>query len=534
MQIIIPMAGIGQRFLSKGYNLPKPLLLIDRVPIIHHIIDLFPSEENFIFICNENHLIKSEFKMREIIKKKAPKSKIIGIKKHKLGPAYSISKIFDYINDSEEVIINYCDFSCYWDYLSFRQEVKKNDSIGAIPSFKNFHPHSLWLKNFAYIKNKDNLVLDIQEKKPFTDNQIKEFASTGTYYFNSGKILKQSINYCFKHKIKANDEYFISLAYKYLISKNKKITVHEVEHFMAWGTPEDYEEYISWFNVFKYFSKNNSNKIQLKEHALIIPMAGFGRRFTDEGYQTPKPLIKVKGEYMFLSAIDGMPKFGVYVFVLRKDTPNLKNIKKIISNRYPNSIIKTLSNATDGQATSCFKGVEALIKKRKNFTGSITFAACDNYNIYNEKKLSKWFTSKNSDVLVWGAQNHPTAIRSPELFGWIKLQNRQKIKRLIVKKMPENRNLESIFVGTVSFKSVRIFIESFLNLKDRDGRVNGELYLDSCINDAIRLGFNCQLFPMKNYISWGTPNDLKIFEYWENCFRKWNSHKFSGFKKNKN
>ncbi len=534
MQIIIPMAGLGQRFINEGYETPKPLLLIDGAPIIHHIIDLFPGEKNFLFICNENHLKNSKLKMRDTIKKKVPNSKIISIKTHKLGPAYSVSKIFDYINDEEEVIINYCDFSCYWDYLSFKQEIKINDSFGAVPSFKNFHPHSLWLKNFAYIKNKNNLVLDIQEKKPFTDNQIKEFASTGTYYFNSGKILKQSINYCFKHKLKVNNEYFISLAYKYLLSKKKKITVHEVEHFMAWGAPQDYEEFVSWFNVFKYFSKNNYNKIHLKEHALIIPMAGMGRRFTDEGYQTPKPLIKVKDNYMFLSAINGMPRFGIYVFVIRKDTPNLKKIKRIILDKYPNSIIKILSAETDGQATSCFKGVEALIKKRKNFTGSITFAACDNFNIYNEKKLSKWFTSKNSDVLVWGAQNHPTAIRSPELFGWIKLQNRQKIKRLIVKKMPENPNLESIFVGTVSFKSVRIFIESFLNLKDRDGRVNGELYLDSCINDAIRLGFNCQLFPMKNYISWGTPNDLKIFEYWENCFRKWNSHKFSGFKKNKN
>ena len=34
MQLVIPMSGIGQRFIKAGYKTPKPLLEIENKPII--------------------------------------------------------------------------------------------------------------------------------------------------------------------------------------------------------------------------------------------------------------------------------------------------------------------------------------------------------------------------------------------------------------------------------------------------------------------------------------------------------------------
>ena len=56
MQIVIPMSGFGERFRRAGYSVPKPLIEVDGKPIIQHVIEMFPGEEKFIFICNENHL----------------------------------------------------------------------------------------------------------------------------------------------------------------------------------------------------------------------------------------------------------------------------------------------------------------------------------------------------------------------------------------------------------------------------------------------------------------------------------------------
>ena len=43
----------------------------------------------------------------------------------------------------------------------------------------------------------------------------------------------------------------------------------------------------------------------------------------------------------------------------------------------------------------------------------------------------------------------------------------------------------------------------------------------------------CKYFQVENYICWGTPNDLKTFEYWQSCFHKWELHDYDlNFDKN--
>ena len=41
-----------------------------------------------------------------------------------------------------------------------------------------------------------------------------------------------------------------------------------------------------------------------------------------------------------------------------------------------------------------------------------------------------------------------------------------------------------------------------------------------------RWGLRCRLFEVDSYLSWGTPDDLRTFEYWQSCFHKWLSHPY--------
>jgi hypothetical protein len=56
---------------------------------------------------------------------------------------------------------------------------------------------------------------------------------------------------------------------------------------------------------------------------------------------------------------------------------------------------------------------------------------------------------------------------------------------------------------------------------ERNARVNGEFYIDTAINDALSLGFNCQLFTVTHYAGWGTPDELQTYLYWQKCFNRW-------------
>ena len=158
MQIIIPMSGFGERFRKVGYKVPKPLIEVEGKPIIHHVIDMFPAETNFIFICNEDHLKNADFNMESTILDYCPSGKVVSIESHKLGPVHAVLQIAEMIDDCDDVIVNYCDFTCDWSFESFKNFVQREDLDGAIPAYKGFHPHTLWSNYYAYLDIKNNFV----------------------------------------------------------------------------------------------------------------------------------------------------------------------------------------------------------------------------------------------------------------------------------------------------------------------------------------------------------------------------------------
>ena len=144
------MSGKGERFRKAGYLNPKPLIEINNKPIIAHVLDMFPGEKDVTFICNREHIETTN--MEASLKKYCPTGKVVVIEPHKLGPVYAVSKIFDLIDEKKPTIVNYCDFSCYWNYEYFKKWLLKFNPDGCIPAYKGFHPHSLSGNNYAFIK----------------------------------------------------------------------------------------------------------------------------------------------------------------------------------------------------------------------------------------------------------------------------------------------------------------------------------------------------------------------------------------------
>ena len=526
MQIVIPMSGFGERFRKAGYTIPKPLIEVEGKPIIAHVIDMFPGEKNFLFICNEDHLNNPDYRMREILDIYCPSGKILSIPSHSLGPVHAVLQAKNLIDFEEEVIINYCDFTCYWDWKHFKKFVLRNKCDGCIPAYKGFHPHSLGSTNYAYIKEDLGVVTDIQEKKPYTSNRMEEYASSGTYYFSSGKIMCNALEYVLVEELKTGSEYYVSLAYHYLFEKNILVNVYPLQHFMQWGTPEDMNEYTIWSDTFKEFQTKKDLKDTHPKCSVIIPMAGLGQRFIDEGYSMTKPLIPVSGDPMVIKAVNDLPNAKNYSFVLRSDTTDYNSIVKRIKKEFPNAMVKTISETTDGQASTTILGFEEIKNTIGTVPGPITVGACDNGAIYNEKTFSELVNDQSIDIIVWGYRGNINAIRRPEMFGWID-ETKNIINNISVKTPLDNPNYDPIVTGTFTFRNMNIFSSCMDSLFDRDGKINGEFYLDSCINDALNLGFKCVLFEIDHYISWGTPNDLRTYEYWQSCFHKWPGHSYT-------
>lgn len=520
------MSGFGERFRRVGYAVPKPLIEIDGKPIVAHVIDMFPGETDFVFICNQDHLDTPAFRMEDILREYCPTGKVIGIPPHKLGPIHAVRQIEHLLDPDVPVVVNYCDFTCYWIWQDFKTFVASTKCAGAIPAYKGFHPHTLGSTNYAYMRECDGWVQDIQEKQPYTANRMEEYASSGTYYFASATLMSEAFRLVTEENLNVGGEYYVSLAYKPLLAKNLPIAVYPLQHFMQWGTPEDVAEYNYWSKAFRQLLASSGDAAaDVAQGTLIVPMAGLGQRFVNEGYTLTKPLLPVSGLPMAGQATADLPPAEQHVFVLRSDMPGHEGVSAMLLGLYPNAIIKTIDRVTDGQARTALIGLDAVEAAFGPPTSAITVGACDNGALYNLAAFRQLMDTPGVDVIVWGIRGYPNAARHPQMFGWIDVEG-DHIRAISVKTPLADPASDPIVLGTFTFRRAKDFRRAIARLIARDGRINGEFYVDSCINDAIALGLNCRLFEVDSYLCWGTPNDLRTFEYWQSCFHKWAGHPY--------
>ena len=147
----------------------------------------------------------------------------------------------------------------------------------------------------------------------------------------------------------------------------------------------------------------------------IIPMAGEGIRFVNQGYKLPKPLILINDVPMVVRAARCLPSADLWIFICRKNTCfKFKKIKEILNQYFSSPKIISVDFLTHGQASTCL-----LAKEYLKPDDILTIGSCDskmNYDkIYFNKKLMK------SDALIWTIRNNKSVLENPEMYGWVKL-----------------------------------------------------------------------------------------------------------------
>jgi len=516
MHIIIPLSGIGKRFIDAGYKEPKPLIIVEGKPIIQHVIELFPNETNFTFICNDEHLKNTN--MRSILKNIKPNCKIVEVSsKNRKGPVDAIIQAKDFIKDTEEVIISYCDYGTKWNYINFKKEILSKNADGAIACYKGFHPHMLGSDNYAFIKENNMWMEEIKEKQPFTDNKMNEYASNGTYYFKSGKIIKKYFQKLIDENISINNEFYVSMVYNLMKKENLNIRIFEIEKMLQWGTPKDLEEYLIWSDYFLKRDKMfyEKNKVDLKNTTLILPMAGAGSRFFNLGYEIPKPLLEIEEYPMIIKAVECLPPTNEKIFICQKEHLNKYNIEETIKKKFENSKIISIDYITQGQACTC---EIAFNNYNISLENPLMISACDNGVYYDIEKYNELLNDEDTDIIIWSFSNNSTSKLYPHMYAWLDIDDKNIIKRVSIKKPFEDCENKYAIIGTMLFKKGEYFKKGFEYIFENNIRTNGEFYVDNIIEPLITMGYKCKIFNVTNYLCWGTPNDYKTYNYWYEYF----------------
>jgi len=439
MQLIIPMSGIGKRFIDAGYKLPKPLIRINGKPIIRYIVEMYPEDLDVLFIVNNEHLNDPRLRLEEELLSLRPYAQIVSINPHRLGPAWAIWEAREYIHLDDEVIVNYCDFSCDWNFSEFKS-LLKTDLDGVISTYTGFHPHMLRSTQFAYLKKDgDGFVTDIREKSSFTNIPQEEEASTGTYGFKSGAILVKMIENQIANNDSYNGEYYVSLTYKNGLKSGSKVKSFLVEQFCQWGTPEDFLEFERYREFISLSRLNRRSITGIVNYGLLA--AGASARFTSAGYQIPKQYLPVNDSIMALEAFKPFSRSIQKAAVLLLESQ--KNpVKYRTDLDFHEFEVHSLPSISRGQASSA----KLLLK---NLSGeNCVIAACDSILLPESTDYSM---VKGKSIGVWVAKPTDQNIRNADAYGWVKSSASGEILDVLVKQAPNDFANWRVITGTFIF-----------------------------------------------------------------------------------
>lgn len=510
MLIVVPMAGVGQRFVDAGYREPKPLIPVEGRAMIEHVIDLYPGAEDFLFIVNEDHL--RAWPVEAIVRRKVPRARIVAIPPHKLGPVPTVLAAVDEVPDDEEVVVSYCDFGMVWDFAVFRAAVRRLHADGAIPCYRGFHPHSLGSTLYAYVRERDGWLEEIREKGHFTPNRMDEFASAGVYYFRTGALVKRFFAETVRRDVRVNNEYYVSVVYNLMHEAGLRTLVWEVERFLQWGTPEDLGDYAYWSTRMR--GARSSTRAPVDPDTVnVMLLAGRGQRFVDASYREPKPSIPVAGVPMVARAAAALPPARRWRFVCLADAVAGVPRSALAAAGITDPEIVVLPAVTEGQAHSALAGIEGLAPDTP-----VLIAACDFGARWDAAAWTRLRADPAVDVIAWTFRGHPTARTRPRALGWMHVDG-DRVVRVSVKEPISDRPLgDHAITGTFWFRradTLRAVVEA---MTAAGRRVNGEFYLDEALNVYVERGLDVRVFEVEAYFGWGTPDDLRTFEYWQRHF----------------
>lgn len=235
LNIVIPMAGRGSRFLEEGYTLPKPLIPVLGVPMCRVVIDnLRPScPHRFVFIAQQSHLDQG---LEEVLKSTAPTCTILSLKEVTGGAACTVLLARELIDNEDQLMIANCDQYVDLNIDLYLSQLKEDNLEGLIMTMQAYS--SKW----SYVGTSGGRVIRVVEKEVISDK-----ATVGVYNFRRGKEFVSAAEEMIARNLRTNGEFYVAPVYNQMIEKGAKIGTFSTGSVRSgmWGlgTPEDLKNY---------------------------------------------------------------------------------------------------------------------------------------------------------------------------------------------------------------------------------------------------------------------------------------------------
>lgn len=228
LNIVVPMAGRGSRFVKAGYEMPKPLIDMFGHPMIEYVTrNITPAcEHRFIYICQEEHL--KRYALARKLDEIAPGSVVVTVDHITEGAACTVLLAEKYIDNEEPMMIANSDQYVDTDINVYLASMKEYD--GLIMTMPANDP------KWSFINYDDKGFVTMVREKEVISNE----ATVGIYNYKRGSDFVQYAHQMIEKNIRVNNEFYVAPVYNEMIEAGRKVVFSNMGAKMyGLGTPED-------------------------------------------------------------------------------------------------------------------------------------------------------------------------------------------------------------------------------------------------------------------------------------------------------
>ncbi len=229
---------------------------------------------------------------------------------------------------------------------------------------------------------------------------------------------------------------------------------------------------------------------------LVMPMGGKGSRFTKEGFEVPKPLIKIKDKPFFYWATQSLRKYinieSLTFVVLQEHIDNF-SIDKEILYYFPEAKIEVLKEVLNGAVLTCNEGIKNI-----NNSKPIVFNDCD--HMFKSTTFND-YCNKGNFIELDGALL--TFKSNDSKFSFLECDKNENVIKTVEKKAVS----DNAICGAYYFKNKDIFIEctkKYLEVCNYN-----EYFVSGVYNVMAENGGIIKNFNVDYHIPFGTPLEYK-------------------------
>ena len=235
MNFIIPMAGLGSRFVKAGYSLPKMLLEAKGKTLLEWSLSSLPLQLStvVVFVGLKEH--EQEFELTANIKALYPalNCRFIYLEQPSRGQGETV-----YLSLGEcdmELPLVIFNIDTYFSSSTLPDVLVNPANDGVLGCFQSNEDRF----SFAKLDEQGEYVIEVKEKEVISDHAL-----TGLYTFKKAGDFKETFEYHQLHNITVKGEFYIAPMYNYLIALGKRYVLDEAQEHVILGTPEEYQQFL--------------------------------------------------------------------------------------------------------------------------------------------------------------------------------------------------------------------------------------------------------------------------------------------------